>query len=72
MFKVVIVLVSLFVTLNFLLALNMETADGMLYCLNLNLSMHFRVESRNPATFKTKPYVAKVAFVRKSAILDVA
>ena len=32
-------------------------ADGILYCLNLNWSIHFRVGSRGLATFKTKFYV---------------
>ena len=41
----------------FLLTLNMGMADGILYCLNLNLSMHFRVGSRGLVTFKTKLYV---------------
>ena len=35
-------------------------ADGILYRLNLNWSMHFRVRSRSPVTFKTKLYVATV------------
>ena len=33
--------------------------DGLLFCLNLNLSMCIRVRSRSPATFKTKLYVTK-------------
>ena len=32
----------------------------MEYCLNLNLSMHFRVRSRSPVTFKAKLYVTTV------------
>ena len=28
--------------------------DGILYCLSQNLSMCFRVQSRDPVTFKTK------------------
>ena len=35
-------------------------ADGILYCLNLNLSMYFRVGSRSPVTFKTNLYVTTV------------
>ena len=36
-------------------------ADEILYYLNLNLLMHFKVGSRNPAaTFKTKPYATTV------------
>ena len=31
----------------FFATLNMEIADGILYCFNLNLSMHFRVGSRS-------------------------
>ena len=34
--------------------------DGILYCLNLNLFMHFRVVSRRPVTFKTKLSVTTV------------
>ena len=36
--------------------------DEILYYLNLNLLMHFKVGSRNPAaaTFKTKPYATTV------------
>ena len=41
----------------FLLTLNMGMADGILYCLNLNLSMHLRVGSRGLVTFKIKLYV---------------
>ena len=32
--------------------------DGILYCLNLNLSMRFSVRSRSPVIFKTKLSVA--------------
>ena len=54
--------------------------DGILYCLNLNLSTHFRVGSRSPATFKTKLYQQQsttvsshyLFFITKSSILDVA
>ena len=42
------------------LTLNIGMADGILYCLNLNLSVHFRVGSRGPVTFKTKLYVTTV------------
>ena len=60
-----VVLVSLLLTLNkfdllFLCvfaALNMLMTDKILYCLNLNVSMHFKVWSRSPVTFKTKLYV---------------
>ena len=38
----------------FLLTLNMQMPDGILYCLNLNLSVQFRVQSRDPVTFKTE------------------
>ena len=31
-------------------------ADAILHCVNLNLSMHFRVGSRNPAIFNMKLY----------------
>ena len=31
--------------------------DGILYCLNLNSSMHFRLRSRSPVTFKKRLYV---------------
>ena len=34
--------------------------DGKLYCLNLNLSLYFRVRSRTLLTFKTKFYVTTV------------
>ena len=34
--------------------------DGTLYCLNQNVSMHFRVGSKSPVTFKTKLCVATV------------
>ena len=52
---------------------------GILYYLNLNLSMHFRVESRSPVTFKMKLSITTVNnssqllpfFVTKSSILDV-
>ena len=36
-------------------------ADGIPYCLDFNLSMHFRVRSRSPVTFKTKLYVTTVS-----------
>ena len=35
-------------------------ADGILYCLNRNLSMHFRVGFGSLATFKTGLYVTSV------------
>ena len=35
-------------------------ADGILYCPNLNVSMHFRVGSRKPVTFKIKLCVTTV------------
>ena len=34
--------------------------NGILYCLNLNLSMHFRIRSGRPVTFKTKLSVTTV------------
>ena len=34
--------------------------EGILYCLNLDLSMDFRVRSRSPVTFKRKLYVTTV------------
>ena len=45
-----------------LLTLNIGMANGILYCLNLNLSMHFRVGSRGPVTFKIKLYVTTVKY----------
>ena len=39
---------------------NCKMADGVLYCLNLNSAMHFRVDSRGLVTFKTKLYVTTV------------
>ena len=36
-------------------------ADGILYYLKLNRSLHFRVRSRSPLTFKTKLYVTNVS-----------
>ena len=47
-------------------------ADGILYCLNLNLSVQFRVGSRRPVTFKTELYVTPNFFATISYILDVA
>ena len=50
-------------------------ADGILYCLNLNLSMQFRIGSRSPVTFKKELYVTPVNnkfSVTISYILDVA
>ena len=44
----------------FLLILKIKMVDDLLYCLNLNLSMHFRVRSRSPVTFKAKLYVTTV------------
>ena len=38
----------------------MSMADEKLYCLNLNLSMHFRVSTRSPVTFKIRLYVTTV------------
>ena len=35
-------------------------ADEILYCLDLNLSMDFRVRSRSPVTCKMKLYVTTV------------
>ena len=60
-----VVLLSLLLTLNkfdllfscVFAALNMLMIDEILYCLNLNVSMHFRVWSRSSVTFKTKLYV---------------
>ena len=46
----------------FLLFLNMEMTDGMLYCLDLNLSTsYFRVGSRSPVLFKTKLFVTSLS-----------
>ena len=64
----------------FLLTLNIGMADGILCCLNLNLSMHFRIGSKGPVTFKTRLYGTTVKtvssrylfFVRKNSILYVA
>ena len=36
------------IPVSFLMILNMQMTDGILYCLNLNLSMYFRVGSRSP------------------------
>ena len=44
----------------FLLTLNMEMVDGILYCFNLSLSVHSRVGYRNPVICKTKLYITKV------------
>ena len=44
----------------FLLTLKMEIVDGILYCLNLNLSMHFIVGSRSPLMFQAKLYVTAI------------
>ena len=38
----------------FLQTLNMWMPDGILYCLNLNLSIRFRVSYRSPATLNAK------------------
>ena len=38
----------------------MKMADEILYCLNQNLSMHFRVASRSLVTVKMKDCVATV------------
>ena len=52
--------ISHVVPMRFLLTLNMEMKDGILYCLILDLSMHFRAGSRSPVTFKMKLYVTTV------------
>ena len=39
---------------------HVNSTDGILYCLNLILSIHFRVRSRSPVTFKIKPCVTTV------------
>ena len=58
------VLVPLLLTLNvfkillycFLLTLNMQMADGILNCLNLKLSMHFRVGFKSCVTTVSKTF----------------
>ena len=63
----------------FFFLVTMQMVDGIL-CLNINLSTHFRVGSRSPATFKTKLYQQQSTTVSshhlfcitKSSILDVA
>ena len=38
----------------------MEIVDGILYSLNLNLSMNFIVGSRSTVTFQTKLYITVI------------
>ena len=35
-------------------------ADGILYCFNLHLSMHFIAGSRSPVTFKMKLHITTI------------
>ena len=44
----------------FLLTLKTQMPDGILYCLDLNLSVSFRVRFRSRTTFKKKFYVTTV------------
>ena len=44
---------------------NMQMADGILYCLNLNLSMHFRVGSKSRVTTVNKSFLSSPIFVHK-------
>ena len=54
-----VVLVHFF--LHFLLTLIiLYIVDGILYCLNLNLSVLFRVRYRSPATYKKELYMTTV------------
>ena len=53
-----VVLVYLLLTLNIFDIFDMP--DGILYCLNLNVSMGFKVGFRSRITFKTKFYVTTV------------
>ena len=46
--------------IDFSLTSNMKMVDGIFYCLNLNLSMHFRVGSRSLVTFKTELFITSV------------
>ena len=51
--------------------------DGILYCPNLSLYMHFKVGSRSPATklcvtTANNSFRSLTVFVPKSSILDVA
>ena len=72
-------IVNLYLALLFLLTLNMQIPDRILYYLDLNLSIPFGVESRSPPTFKTELSVIIVNnssqllpfFVTNSSILDV-
>ena len=57
---VFITTLNIFDTLCFFSNFEHVMADGILYCLNLNLSMYFRVGSRSPVTFKTNLYVTTV------------
>ena len=57
---VFITTLNIFGTLCFFSNFEHVMADGILYCLNLNLSMYFRVGSRSPVTFKTNLYVTTV------------
>ena len=75
-----VIMVSLLSTFN-TLACSVSLADiEQLYCLNLTLSMCFRVSSGRPFTFKTKLHVTKIdnslhllpIFTTKISILDVA
>ena len=50
------------ILVHFLRTLNMEIADGIFYCLNLNLSMYFGIGFSSPVTFKAKPYVTAVNY----------
>ena len=63
-------------TLSKALDISSALCQGILYCLNLNFSMHLRVRSRSPATFKMKLYVTALSshylFATKSSIIDIA
>ena len=45
--------------------------DGIIYGLNLNLSMDLRVRSRSPVTFKAKFYVTTVITVSSHYLFSV-
>ena len=61
-----------FFVFGFFLLLNMQMADGIMYCLNLNLSLHFRVSSRSHVTTVNKSFLPSAIFVITSSILDVS
>ena len=44
-------------------SLKIWIADGILYCLKLNWSMHFRVRSKSPLILKTKLHVTAICSI---------